>query len=61
MKEELCKEFCNQIQVRQVPSGLAVGTSFIGPDGDPIGFYVVGPDDSGRFRIEDSGATVPIL
>lgn len=61
MKEELCKEFCNQIVIREVPAGLAVGTDFAGLAGDPIGFYVVGPDASGAFRVEDSGSTVPIL
>lgn len=61
MKEALCKEFCDQLQVRKVPAGIAVGTNFIGPTGDPIGFYVVGPDAHGRFRVEDSGVTVPIL
>lgn len=61
MKEAICKEFCNQLRVKSVPAGLAVGTSFIGPDGDAIGFYVIGPDHSGQFHIEDSGATVPIL
>ncbi len=61
MKEALCKEFCSQLLVRQVPDGLAVGTNFIGLDGDPIGFYVVGPNSSNQFFVEDSGATVSIL
>lgn len=61
IKEALCHEFCERLLVRQTPAGLAVGTSFIGLDGDPIGFYVVGPDSNNEFRIEDSGATVPIL
>lgn len=61
MKELLCQEFCNQIQVHAVPAGLAIGTSHIGLTGDPIGFYVVGPNANGNFRIEDSGTTMPIL
>lgn len=61
MKEELCKEFCNQIQVHAVPAGFAVGTEFMGLDGDPIGFYIVGPNSQGQFRIEDNGSTVLIL
>jgi hypothetical protein len=61
MKEQLCKEFCNQIVVRKVNAGLAVGTEYEGLTGDPIGFYVIGPDSGGRFRVEDSGTTVPIL
>jgi len=61
MKAELCKAFCDQIEVRTVDAGLAVGTSFPGINGDPIGFYVIGPNANGKFRIEDNGATVPIL
>jgi hypothetical protein len=61
MKEALCKEFCDQVRISTVPDGLAVGTSFIGPDGDPIGFFVIGPSERGLFRVEDSGSTVPIL
>lgn len=61
MKEALCKEFCDQLQVRKVPAGLAVGTSFMGLNGDRIGFYVIGPSANGLFQIEDSGTTVPIL
>ena len=63
MKQALCKEFCDQLTVRKVPAGLAVGTSYIGLSGDPIGFYIVGPEPkaAGRYRIEDDGATVPIL
>lgn len=61
MKELLCKEFCDQILVREVPAGLAIGTSYAGLTGDPIGFYVVGPNANGEYRIKDSGTTVPIL
>jgi hypothetical protein len=61
MKEALCKEFCSQLQVHKVPEGLAVGTNFTGLSGDPIGFYVVGPDSQGLFKIEDNGTTIPIL
>jgi len=61
IKEALCQEFCDRLRVRQTPAGLAVGTQFLGSDGDPIGFYVVGPDENSLFRVEDSGATVPIL
>jgi hypothetical protein len=61
MKDELCKAFCDQIEIRTVEAGLAVGTNFSGLNGDPIGFYVIGPNANGQFRIEDNGATVPIL
>lgn len=61
MKEVLCKAFCDQIIVRKVPAGLAVSTAFTLSDGEPLGFYVVGPDPSGRFRLEDDGTTVPMI
>jgi hypothetical protein len=61
LKKALCEEFCNQISVRTVPAGLAVGTEFSGINGDPIGFYVTGPDTEGKFRVEDNGATLTIL
>lgn len=59
--KEICKAFCEDLSVRKVPAGLAVGTSFVGANGDPIGFYVVGPDKEGLFHIEDDGMTVPQL
>ena len=40
MKDQLCKAFCDNVQVRRVPAGLAVSTSFLSPEGDRIGFYV---------------------
>lgn len=58
MKEELCKAFCDDIRVRDVPFGLAVGTGFDTPSGDPIGFYVSKPDAQGLYRIQDDGATI---
>lgn len=61
MKEELCQAFCSELTVRDVPAGLAVGTGFMGVGGDQIGFYIVGPDRSGRWRIQDDGNTVPYL
>ena len=60
MKEELCKAFCNELTVHEVPFGLAVSTAFSFPDGDRIGFYVkVGQD--GSFEIQDSGLVLPSL
>ncbi len=41
MKEEICRAFCNEIRVREVPAGLAVSTSLRRSDGDAIGFYVI--------------------
>lgn len=61
MKQEICKAFCNSITVRDVPAGLALSTTVASINGDPIGLYVVGPLDDGRYRLEDSGLIMPSL
>jgi hypothetical protein len=61
MKDELCEAFCGELVVREVPAGLAVSTAFDGINGDPIGFYVIGPDESGNYRIEDNGVSVSFI
>ncbi len=61
MKEELCKAFCDDLRFRDVPAGLAVCTGFDGYGGEPLGFYIVGPDRLGRFRLEDDGTTIPLI
>lgn len=61
MKELLCKAFCDQISVRDVPAGLAVSTALDLSTGEPLGFYITGPDQAGRYRIEDDGATIPLI
>jgi Domain of unknown function DUF1828 len=61
LKHELCKAFCDQLQIREVPAGLALSTAFSFSDSEPIGFYVIGPDALGRYRIEDDGNTIPMI
>jgi len=61
MKHELCKAFCDHLAVRQVPAGLAVSTAFTFAETEPVGFYIVGPDGLGRYRIEDDGNTIPLI
>jgi hypothetical protein len=61
MKDELCAAFCHDLKVVAVPAGLAVGTAFEKSDGDPIEFYIIGPDEAGLYRVQDDGATVPYL
>lgn len=60
MKADLCRAFCNDITVTTVPIGLAVSTAFRRDDGDRISFYVI-EGDGGLFRLEDDGATIPLL
>jgi len=55
LKKQLCNTFCASINVRPVPSGLAVSSAFADHSGDPISFYVISLED-GEFRIEDDGA-----
>lgn len=53
MKEALCRAFCDGLNVRDVPAGLAVRTGFMSTQGDFVGFYV--RKDGDRCRLEDSG------
>lgn len=62
MKDELCRAFCNEITVKEVPAGLAVSTPFRRSDGDAISFYVVCDAALPGFaRLEDDGQTIPYL
>jgi len=62
MKEELCRAFCNEISVREVPAGLSIRTPFQRSDGDAISFYVMKADTvPGIARLEDDGETIPYL
>lgn len=61
MKDLLCEAFCDQLSVREVPAGLAVSTALNLSSGEPLGFYVLGPDSGGHYRIEDGGMTIPLI
>ncbi|HTS42618.1 MAG TPA: DUF1828 domain-containing protein [Xanthobacteraceae bacterium] len=62
MKEELCRAFCNEVSVKDVPVGLAVSTPFRRSDGDAVSFYVIKRDTlPGIARLEDDGQTIPYL
>jgi hypothetical protein len=62
MKRELCRAFCDEIRVAEVPVGLAVSTAFRRADGDAVGFYVVRDVARPGFaRLEDDGTTIPYL
>ncbi|TCT05220.1 DUF1828 domain-containing protein [Aquabacter spiritensis] len=62
MKDEICRAFCEEIRIREVPAGLAIGTAFRRADGDAIGFYVIKNSlESNLARLEDDGTTIPYL
>lgn len=61
IKEKICGAFCNALAVREVPAGLAIGTGHEGMSGDPIGFYIVGPDPGGKYTLEDNGLLIPAI
>lgn len=61
-KQSLCEAFCNELELTEVPAGLAVRTGFLLSDGDAVGFYVTRNQfDQTKFRVEDSGLMVPML
>jgi hypothetical protein len=62
IKDELCEAFCGELEVRNVPAGLAVRTGFYAGDGDAIGFYITRhPEQEYYSRLEDSGLIIPAL
>lgn len=62
MKDELCRAFCGEISVREVPAGLAISTPFRRSDGDAVSFYVVRDRAlPSMARLEDDGEMVPYL
>jgi hypothetical protein len=61
IQEMLCKEFCGTLSVRKVPCGFAIGTGYRNDEGEALGFFVVGPDANGKFRIEDDGLSIPLI
>jgi Domain of unknown function DUF1828 len=54
LKRQLCNIFCESIDVRPVPSGLAISSAFEDSAGDPISFYLTASENG--FQIEDDGA-----
>ncbi len=62
MKEAICRAFCDEIRIKEVPIGLAVSTAFRRPDGDAIAFYAVrNSGEPALVHLEDDGATIPYL
>ena len=61
LQSQLCDAFCGGLAVHQVPAGYAVGTPHEGFEGDSIGFYVVGPNGEGKYRIQDDGMYLTLI
>lgn len=62
MKEALCRAFCGDLRLAEVPVGFAVSTAFCRDDGDAVSFYIARDAlHPNRFRIEDDGTTIPFL
>lgn len=62
MREAICRAFCDEIRIKEVPIGLAISTAFRRTDGDAVAFYAIrNPVETGLVRLEDDGTTVPYL
>jgi len=58
-QQRICKAFCAEVRVNQFRGGFGVSTPFADAlTGDPIGFYVVGPQPGHKFKIMDDALTV---
>jgi hypothetical protein len=53
LSDALCRAFCGAIDVRAVPSGLAISSAFEDSSGDRLTFYLT--EDEDGYRIEDDG------
>lgn len=59
LQQRICKAFCAEVRVNPFRGGFGVSTPFADAlTGDPIGFYVVGPQPGHTFKIVDDALTV---
>jgi hypothetical protein len=59
IQQRICKAFCAEVQVNPFRGGFGVSTPFADAlTGDPIGFYVMGPQRDHRYKIVDDALTV---
>jgi len=62
MKEAICRAFCDEIRIQEVPVGLAISTAFRRADGDAVSFYAIRNEaHPSLVRLEDDGTTIPAL
>lgn len=60
-QDRICKAFCAEVRVTPFKGGYGVSTPFQDRQGDLLGYYVLGPDVSGKFCIVDNGLTVAVF
>jgi hypothetical protein len=59
LQQRICKAFCADVRVNAFAGGFGVSTPFADAlTGDPIGFYVMGPQQGRKFKIMDDALTV---
>lgn len=59
MKQEICKAFCDSVEVAELPGGLGISSKLFSLYGDPAGIYAIGPDVHGLWRLDDGGWVLP--
>lgn len=57
-QDRICKAFCAEVRVTPFKGGYGVSTPFQDRQGDMLGYYVLGPDALGKYRIVDNSLTV---
>jgi len=60
LKKEICRAFCDGVEVSFFRGGMAVSTPYYNSFGDKIGMYVL-EQDNGQYRIIDNALTVAFL
>jgi len=60
-QEKICKAFCAEVRVNRFSGGFGVSTPFRNQYGDMLGYYVLGPDPQGLYRIIDNALTVELF
>lgn len=60
-QESLCRAFCGQLRVREVPKGYAISTPLESFPGEDLAFYAIKSGDDGGYRIFEDGTLVPHL
>ena len=59
--ESLCRAFCGQLRVREIPKGYAISMPFESFPGEDLAFYAIKSGDEGGYRIFEDGTLVPHL